>query len=407
MKTIFPFLIAVAIVSLIACNDDDTATIETPVSYEFERLGSTTVNFSGQTTRIAMAEELFSAMKGLSATEEQLLEMFSNTNITGGDANPFSDDQLNNSSKSIRNKVAASKDFFSANTTLSAQIKTDFESWIKNQAIEVFPNQNTLAEPGVAGQIADGSATRYVSSQGLEYDQMVALGLIGALMSDQISNHYLSSSILDEGDNQNLNNTGTLVDGTNYTSMEHKWDEAFGYIFGATQDYANALNTLGQDDSFLNKYLGRVDGDSDFSTIADETFDAFKLGRAAIVAGEYDLRDDQVDIIRKNISTVIGVRAVYYLMAGKAALELTPADYGAAFHDLSEGYGFIYSLQFTRRPGSDAPYFSHQEVNNMISDLLDDGQNGLWDVSPSTLENLAQQIADAFDFTVEQAASTN
>ncbi|MDZ7718348.1 MAG: DUF4856 domain-containing protein [Balneolaceae bacterium] len=40
-----------------------------------------------------------------------------------------------------------------------------------------------------------------------------------------------------------------------------------------------------------------------------------------------------------------------------------------------------------------------------LSDLLGDGENGLWDLQTSTLDNLSQQIADKFDFTVEQAAS--
>jgi hypothetical protein len=71
----------------------------------------------------------------------------------------------------------------------------------------------------------------------------------------------------------------------------------------------------------LFKYLGRVDSDPDFAGIAEETFDAFKLGRAAIVAGDYDVRDEQIAILRENISEVIGIRAVYYLQAGKRALE--------------------------------------------------------------------------------------
>ena len=37
-------------------------------------------------------------------------------------------------------------------------------------------------------------------------------------------------------------------------------------------------------DSFLSKYLDKVEGDSDFAGIADDIYDAFKLGRAAIVA---------------------------------------------------------------------------------------------------------------------------
>ena len=84
------------------------------------------------------------------------------------------------------------------------------------------------------------------------------------------------------------------------------------------------------------------------------------------MAKDYNERDRQADIIRENISEVVGVRAVYYLQAGK---DMT--DKAKAFHALSEGVGFIYSLQFTRKPGTDAPYFSKNEVDvEMLNDLL-------------------------------------
>lgn len=41
----------------------------------------------------------------------------------------------------------------------------------------------------------------------------------------------------------------------------------------------------------------------------------------------------------------------------------------------------------------------------MISDLMGDGTNGLWDVKTTTLDALATKIAAQFDFTVAQAES--
>ena len=140
--------------------------------------------------------------------------------------------------------------------------------------------------------------------------------------------------------------------------MEHKWDEAYGYVYGASVDPANPNATIGDDDSFLNKYVGRVEDDADFTGIADDIYDAFKLGRAAIVAKNYTVRDEQAAILREKISQVIAIRAVYYLQQGKASLEAGTVDYASAFHDLSEGFGFVYSLQFTRNSDSTAPYLS-------------------------------------------------
>jgi hypothetical protein len=149
--------------------------------------------------------------------------------------------------------------------------------------------------------------------------------------------------------------------------------------------------------------VGRVENDPDFTGIADEIYEAFLIGRAAIVAGEYSIRDDMADIIRERISMIIAIRAVYYLQQGKLALE--NQNFGTAFHDLSEGYGFIYSLRFTRMPGSEQPYFSKSEVDGFLDNLMNDGQNGLWNVTPETLDNVSESIAEKFDFTVAQAGS--
>jgi len=221
------------------------------------------------------------------------------------------------------------------------------------------------------------------------------------LMVDQILNNYISTSVLDAGSNKDNNNNDIVVDGKGYTNMEHKWDEAYGYLYGTSTDKANPNATIGSDDSFLNKYLGKVDSDSDFSGIAQTIFEAFALGRAAIVAKDYTLRDSQTAILRENISQVVAVRAVYYLQKGKNLLAAETPDYGAAFHDLSEGYGFVYSLQFTRKPGTNSPYFSRPEVLAFL-DQITTG-NGFWDVSPATLEAISTEIASRFNFTVAEA----
>lgn len=394
-------LLALIIISalLTSCDKDPNPTInvENPVNYEFLRDGNSTVSFSGQTTRISMATELISAMTDFGSNTENLLEMYANQSASGDDVNPFAEANLNESTKSIKSKVAASADFFSTNTAEAAIIKADLESWITAQVNEVFPNSNELASAGVAGQIADGSAVRYVNTQGLEYNQAVAKSLIGALMVDQICNNYLSTAVLDADQNIQENTDGVTGDNS-YTTMEHKWDEAYGYLFGKSTDASDPIATLGED-SFLNKYLSRVNDDSDFEGIAVDIFEAFKLGRAAIVAGDYDLRDEQAKILKQKISEVIGVRAVYYLQNGKIALENN--DMGGAFHDLSEGFGFVYSLRFTRKSDNNSAYFDRAEVDGFINQLTNG--NGFWDLDSNTLDDISEQIAAKFDFTVAEA----
>ncbi len=380
--------------------DDETiGTIQNPANYTFERNGSSTVDFNGQTTRIEMGQELLGVFNDPTNTAEKLNGMF---NHMEGE-NDFEDSDLNLSDKSLRSKVAASADYFGVNATDQALIRADLEGYLNAQVDEVYPNWEISASPGTAGQLADGERTRYVSAKGLEYNQLFAKSLIGSLMTDQMLNNYLSTAVLDEGDNVANNEAGTVEEGKSYTTMEHKWDEAYGYAYGLNANPANPNADLGAD-SFLNEYIERLDSDSDFAGVADEIFQAFKLGRAAIVAGDYEVRNQQAEIIREKISTVIAVRAIFYLQRGKAGLAVETPNYGGTFHALSEAYGFIYSLQFTRKPGTGAPYFTKDEVDAFLIDLMDDGDNGLWDVEEITLDTIAAAIAAEFNFTVEQAA---
>jgi len=385
-----------------SCSSDDDnnggTQVTAPATYSFERNGETSVSYGGQTTRIEMGHELISALKNTSFTEAQLDGMFDHQ----AGNNDFADPNnlgLNTSSKSIRSKTAASRDFFSANTTDANAIKAEFDSWIADQVNEVYPNWDVDAVAGTAGKIQEngGGSTRYVNGKGLELNQAVNKSLIGALMVDQMLNNYLGTAVLDEGENVDNNNNDVLDGSNNYTKMEHKWDEAFGYLYGTDNAEAPALGA----DSFLNKYLARVNNDSDFEGIATTVYDAFKLGRAAIVAKNYTVRDQQANIIREEISKVIAVRAVYYLQAGKTAI--AGNDYGAAFHDLSEGFGFIYSLQFTRQPNTNDSYYTKAEVDAFISQLM--AGNGFWDVSADTLDTISNDIASTFGFTVAEAAN--
>jgi len=394
-------LLGLAITStlLTSCSSDDDVNtpaiaVEAPATYKFTRDGNSTVDFNGQTTRIRMAMELRSALKDNTKSATELQAMFAH--MEGH--SDFADANLNASDKSVRSKVAASKDYFAANTTVSNEIKSLMDSWIEQQATTVFPNWEMTATAGKAGQLqqAGGGAVRYVNAKGLELDQAVAKTLIGGLMTDQMLNNYLSTSVLDEASNIQNNDNGIVESGKFYTTMEHKWDEAYGYLYGNEVD--PTVPVLGAD-SFLNTYLNQVDADADFAGTAAAVYDAFKLGRAAIVAKNYDLRDEQVAIIRKNVSLVPAVRAVHYLQEGK--LSRAAGDTAKAFHALSEALGFINSLQFTRQPNTNSPYFTNAEVIAFMDTLLTD--NGFWDVTPETLDSMSGTIASKFGFPVAAA----
>lgn len=392
-------LVAMASISLTSCDNDDEITttnnVVAPATYSFERNTESTVNFSGQTIRIQMADEIDAALLNPSLTEAAIAAMYSHQQ----GQNNFSNADLNTSDKNTRSKTAASRDLFSTNSVDAAAIKEDFDRFITGQVTEIFPAWYNIATPGVAGQLqeAGGGAVRYMNGKGLEFNQAFVKGLIGALMVDQINNHYLAISVLDEASNREDNDLTVLVTGKNYTTMEHKWDEAFGYLYGNELNIENPVLNV---DQYLNKYLNRVEGDADFAGVAQDIYDAFKLGRAAIVAKDYVLRDAQADIIQEQLSELIGIRSVYYLQQGKNFLA---NDKATAFHDLSEGYGFIYSLQFTRNPRTNLPYFTKVEVDSFLAQLMTG--NGFWDVTPALLDQMSDDIAARFNFTTAQAGS--
>ena len=226
------FVVLMTLGLMVSCSSDDSddvdpnvpgdpgATIDNPTTFVFQRNGESTVSFDGQTTRILMSEEIIDKLTDELTTAQVLEDMFAHQE----GANDFTDTDLNASDKSVRSKVAASFDFFTSNATDQALIRTDFENWIRTQVDEVFPNWNVAAEAGVAGQIADGSSTRYITEQGLEMNQVFNKSLIGALMVDQILNNYTSSNLLDSF--EAANDAETLVEGKNYTCLLYTSDAA-------------------------------------------------------------------------------------------------------------------------------------------------------------------------------------
>ena len=403
-KLIFTSAIIASLVSTSCSNDnDDQATnYSIPTNYNFERNNASTVEFSGQTNRLLMLEEMgnvikVSATNGTVADLTLLSNMYSNTN------NPFTNSTLNISGKQLKDKTAASKDYFELNLGGgSITEKTSVQAFFENQLI--LANQASLAgnaSAGVAGVYLDGSSARLFAANGLEPQQVLLKGLMGAGFLDQVVNNYLSKNKLDEGTNR-INNSNKIVETSkSYTTMEHAWDEAYGYIYGGDDLTASPAVV-----KYWSSYINQVDADADFNTLKNDIDLAFRTGRAAIVANDYVTRDAQIDIIKSKLALVPAVRAVYYLQEGKAKLV---TDNGAkAFHALSEAYGFIISLRYTNKPGTDSPYFSKSEVDTMLATMVS-GQNGLWDIDTlgAKLDALSLQIATKFNFTVAQAATVN
>ena len=348
-----------------------TVTVEIPYSYEFARAGKPTVSFSGQTARLNMADELYSALNTNTFSKAKMLEMFN-------DGTGFVDAALNSSGKKMGNKTAASP-------LASATVKPQFDAMIADFADNVIPNWATDASNGQAGVLTDVARTIHVNAKGHEIDQTFIKGIIGAMTLDQIVNNYITPYQLDSGTRTADNTNKTLSSGKDYTDMEHKWDEGFGYLYGQEAD-ATRLDlgtTPTGNGTTLNKYFKKVNASS-HPGMAIQVFDAFRRGRAYIVANQYDKRDEQAEIIKKELSNLIAQKAVDYINGYMS--KIADGNTADAFHALSEGYGFVMSLQFTN-DGTDTPYFSNSEVNAFLASM-----DNFWTVENSTLESIRDEV---------------
>lgn len=380
---------------LVSCKKEDTTPTNTtntntytvPSSYTFtDATSKSTVDFSGQKTRLVMLEQIGTLMGGANpVSESTLLNMFDGTG--------FSADSLNTSGKRLSDKTAASIDYFTANLGEKNDIIEAFKKQLKEA--ELTTNTNVEASEGVPGYYMDGSKKRYFSANGLEPQQVFLKGMMGACLLDQTLNTYLSLTKLDGGLTRQNNTNRIFTPEKNYTDMEHFWDEAYGYIFG-NDNVAPVVN------KYWSSYINQVDLDPDFSNVKENIVNAFIKGRAAITNKDYTTRDAQIAIIKKEMSKVVAVRAVYYMNEGKSKLATNNGK--GAFHALSEGYGFIWSLRFTQNPDTKLPYFSKDEVKSLLDRLMG-GTNGLYTVDylNTELDKIAQDIATRFGFTVAQA----
>ena len=357
--------------------------VETPIAYDFEN-----VSFSGQITRLKMAGELKTALgkdgfaiKGdVSATDVLAIlnEMFA-------DGTGFSDATLQG--KKLRETIASA-----TNSTLTSvesdALRVKIDGWIKDFSEVVVPAKNADASKGIAGNL---DAKRYVNVNGLEANQAVAKTMIGAIMLDQIVNKYLSKDFL-AGAIADNDSDKPHKEGAKYTKLAHGWDEAYGYVFGLEEDYKNPINSLDTRVGFLNSYLKSAEADEDFKGIFDKVNNAFKKGRQAIIVKNYEVMQEQAVILRAELSKVIAIRTVHYLLKGKGTKN------ASTLHALSEAYGFAHAMMFAHADGQQLGV----KMNKIIISL-ETGEFGLWSVKDADLDNLATELAGYYDFTTAEA----
>lgn len=290
--------------------------LEIPATYSFtDDNGNNTVSYSGQVDRLNQLEEMTTYMKsgtGAALDNAILMDMFANTGDNGGGNFTFS------SSKQLKNKC------FDSDVAM-------FEGWMSDLATASADFAETAAS-GQAGTLTTGEKTYLFDANGMEHVQLIEKGLMGAVFLNQALNTYFGSGKMDVDNTTAADAAG----GKHYTEMEHHWDEAFGY-FGAPVDFLTNTDDL----RFWAKYCNKQNDALGCNAII---MNAFLKGRA-VISQDFDLsmRDEQIEIIRKEWERVSASQAVTYLEGAKDNFGTDNAKF---LHELSEAYAFILSLKY-------------------------------------------------------------
>lgn len=349
------FILFAFIFTLISCKDEETDNVqEIPTTYNFSN-----VDFSGQTERLNQLDEFAayfkSVDKGAKIETQVMLDMFANTNENGNGNFSFS------STKQLKDKTAP-------------QAIETLESFMSSLAeISGTTEEGSL---GKAGIVKSGTKQYLFNENGVEYQQLIEKGLMGACFLHQITNVYLSP------DKMNVENN-TNSEGKNYTAMEHHWDEAFGYL-GATTNWPQDLTG----ERYWAKYThksnsdvtnGLMDSPQDITT-------SFIKGRIAIQNKDYTERDKQIDIIINQLEVIAATTALNYVNTSLNNFN----DDAIRNHALSEAYAFIWGLNFIN---FQKRAITQSQINNLL-DIL--GLN-YYEVSITQLNTLRDEIAKIYN----------
>lgn len=302
LKTI-SLLSMAAVLSFTACDDEQPPVVAeepTPTTYTFEN-----VSYTGQTQRIQMLSMLESKAKAANdgstkVTAQELEAIFSNT----------------------------SQDLFDTDKDIASKTYENAREEIRGY-FEVIEARSGNEENIFEGRLYD--------ENGVEPAQMIAKGLMGALLYYQATSVYLGE------DKMSVDNTD-VTEGKG-TAMQHHWDEAFGY-FAAPTDYLTAEEPESSDDPTEKaKYWAKyANGRASVVDTREAIFNAFIEGRAAINRNDLEARDEAIQTIRENWEKLAAANAVHYINA--AIKNIDDDNIGDFYHHWSEGKAFLNALKY-------------------------------------------------------------
>lgn len=213
----------------------------------------------------------------------------------------------------------------------------------------------------------------YVDAEGRDYQQLLEKFLLGAINYSQAADDYLDDDI----DGKGLRSDNLVADeGTNYTALEHAWDEGFGY-WGAARDYlAYDDEALAENPAHDHDEDGAIDMLSEYSfgaarnaskrdlgaapeaptDLSGSTMKAFLTGRAIIsnANGALDQSELEALMIQRDLAIEgwersLAATAIHYINDTLRDLSDPTTKFETLAKHWSELKGFTLALQFNPR----------------------------------------------------------
>ncbi|MBW2463766.1 MAG: DUF4856 domain-containing protein [Deltaproteobacteria bacterium] len=275
----------------------------------------------------------------------------------------------------------------------------------------------------------------YVTPDGLDLAQLVQKHLLGAVHFSQGTDDYLDDDV--DGKGLLTDNVTPHEDGAASTTLEHAWDEAFGY-FGAAADYDDytddEIRAAGGRPEYASGYhdtngdlcidvfaeynwsasVNAAKRDAGSTTMTDltaEVFGAFVAGRTVITEAGGVLDESQNVTLRTHRDAVataweeaLGATVIHYINDVRADLGTCGGDdYSFADHakHWSELKGFALSFQYNpRSPWNAGSDFAALHVAIGDSPVLCDGDTTAHDAA---LLAARDSVRDAYGFDATDA----
>ena len=361
-------LLPAAFIFLLGCTDESVVDpgddgIPVPAAYAFDSRfeeGTSSVFYGGQVVRNLLVNDLKIHVDGLSKdgaaaiAEEDLLrryeyqDVYDLTTLTSAGTTPLLEDGYS--------RIATEKDLIGKlDGAPLIGWGQPADAVLRGYFQQIAANSEDASKRG--------TPAAYTSDDGVDMSQMINKILLGAVVYSQATGTYLNT-ILDR-------DNGAPSGDNAFTTMEHAWDEAFGY-FGAARDYAQYSDQDLADDLLWrdSNSDGAIDLQSEYNyayarnaakrdqggtgvDFTGDIFQAFLEGRTAIVneASAQQIAA-QRDIIVSTWDEVVASTVVHYIndtmddMASVTDEQLEDKNNAALNTHWAEMKGYAFALQY-------------------------------------------------------------